>query len=392
MKRLVFTILALLTAPLVMAGTLQKGHTTEIIDVQNTGPLGTTSGEQLNSIITAIGSTVDQPGRMFATFPTPDANLHIRAPLTTAGDGSARSVASTTNLVPFLSGVTITTDTTINFLTGSTSTPVAIYTNGGTFSLPTSTIGDYIRMVAVYQKDGSINTSFSSQQTTVAALTNPGTLLATLSGDPIGWVDLQAVTTTTYKSANAASSVIEDAVSGTPTIISFGSGGGGGSGSGSSFILWHPVDGNAPLYMEEFSEMVYAFASGDGQQLRGTLQVPSTYISGNPIKVYVTEYSPDVTGTNLLTCTSDLVQKSAATAVNSTTNSRTSTNSAINLATAAVADGYYQVLCDVTSTTGTINSVAVSPGDILAVYVTRGTDTGASDIRFIPSGTGVTFQ
>jgi hypothetical protein len=386
MKPFLIALLTALFASQAQAQSLQKGHTTELLHESAEAPIGVIVGTQLNNVIHDIGLTVDQPGRLSQTWPTADAVLHIRAPQTTAGDTSARSVAATNNLVPLS-----TTDTTINFLTGGT-TGATVYTNGGTFTLPTSTIGNYVRMVAVLQKDGTINTNFSTQQTTVAALTNPGTLLGSLSGDPLGWLDLQAVTTTTYKSAGAGTSVIQNSVSGTPTVTSFGSGGGGGSGAGSSFILWHPVDGNAPIYAEEFSEFTYQFPAGGGQQLRGTLQIPGTYIAGNPVKLYLSQYSPSVTGTSLLTCTSYLIQKSAATAVSSTTNSRTSTNTAINLATLAVANGYYQVTCDVTDTTGHINSVAVSPGDILAVYVTRGTDTDTADLRFLPSAVGISLQ
>lgn len=212
--------------------------------------------------------------------------------------------------------------------------------------------------------------------------------MASLNGDPIGWVDLQATAGTAYKSANASTSVIQDSVSGTPTITSFGAGGGGGGGNGSSFIIWHPVDGQAPLKAEEFSEEVYEFASGITQQLRGTLKVPTSYAAGNPIKVKFSEYSPDTSGTNVIVCTTDLIRK-ATDAVSSTTNASTST---ITVTLGSPANIYNEVSCAVTDASGKINSVSVNPGDILAIYISRTTDTATSDARILPGTTEVTFQ
>lgn len=381
---------ALFAAP-AQAQSLQKGHTTELLHETLEQPIGVAVGTQLNNVIHDIGLTVDQPGRMSAVFPTNDSRLFIRSPLTSSADGSGRAISPTSNLVP----LTVTSDTYIDFQSGSISGGNSVYTDGGTFTLPTITFGHFVRMVAVYQKDGSINTHFSSQVTGVGSLTNPGTLLASLSGDPIGWLDLQETTAgsgNAYKSAGAATNIISNVTSSVTRVYSFGSGGGGGGSGGSSSILWHPVDGNAPVYAEEYGEMTYQFPAGGGQQLRGTLQIPSSYAPGNPVHVLLTEYSPDTSGTNLLTCTSYLIQKSAATAVSSTTNSNTSSNGAINLSTLGIPYGYYQVSCDVTTNSGLINSVSVNPGDLLTIYVTRGSDSATSDIRVVPSGTGVIFQ
>lgn len=377
-------LLALVAAPIGAATFIQD---VQIKTTANSAILGVPVGTQLNTALSQINTSVDQPGRLSATSPTADALLHIRAFQTPTGDGSSRSLAATSSLVPLR-----TSDTTINFQTASTA-GATVLTDGSTFGLPTSTPGDCRRMVMVVQKDGTINTHFGAD---IAAgscptnLENPGTLLGSLNGDPIGWIDLTATGSNAYKTIGSATSIVENATSSTSRIVSFGSGGGGGGGGGGSFVLWHPIDGNAPLKVEENSEETYQFSSGLGQQLRGTLKVPTSYIAGNPIKVKLAEYSPDTTGTVLLSCTSNLIRASAPDAVSSTTNSRTSTNTVVTLGSPASA--YHEVVCDVSSATGTINSVAVSPGDILSIYVTRGSDTGASDLRMIPSATEVTFQ
>lgn len=78
-------------------------------------------------------------------------------------------------------------------------------------------------------------------------------------------------------------------------------------------------------------------------------------------------------------------------AVTSTTNQRTSTNSAVTLGAGTV-DIPQAVDCDLTDSSGDINSVAVSGGDLIEVELTRGTDTGTSDLSVPAWGAEVTFN
>lgn len=383
----------LYTAILLMIGGGTLGAATFIQDVQikstaASSAIGAATATQLNTILSDVNASVDSAGRLSATFPTADALLHIRAYQTSSGDGSGRSLGSTSNLVPLR-----TTDTTINLQTGAIGGGTTVYSDAGTFTIPTSTTGHCRRFALVVQKDGTINTHFGADQSSCSdttALENPGTLLATMNGDQLGWVDLVATGAGAYKTFGSGTSIIENATSSVPRIVNFGGSGGGSGGSGGSFILWHAVDGSAPIKAEENSEEVYEFASGLTQKLRGTLKVPASYVAGNPIKVKLAEYSPDTSGTVLLTCTSDLIRAATPDAVSSTTNQRVSTNTAVTLASPASA--YHEVVCDVTTTAGLINAVAVNPSDILAIYVSRGSDSATSDLRMIPSSTEVTFQ
>jgi len=69
-----------------------------------------------------------------------------------------------------------------------------------------------------------VDTHFSTEQASVGALTNAGELLSSLSGIPVGWIDLRCTNTTgKYKTASSTTNVIENA-----DIHRFSSGAGGG--------------------------------------------------------------------------------------------------------------------------------------------------------------------
>lgn len=65
-----------------------------------------------------------------------------------------------------------------------------------------------------------------------------------------------------------------------------------------------------------------------------------------------------------------------------------STNSAI---TNTVANQYREVLLDLTDGSGLVGGFGVTPGDLLKVALTRGSDTDTDDIRFLPNATEPTF-
>lgn len=167
-------------------------------------------------------------------------------------------------------------------------------------------------------------------------------------------------------------------------VVVHGGSGGGGGGSG---LQWNPVSGSAPIAVQENNEIVYLFAAGLVQKMSVFLKVPSTYVLGKQITMLLSHYSPSASNTMLLETTSYLIRKDLD-AVSSTTNSHASTNAAL---TNTVADQFREVAVDLTDASGEINSVAVSPGDIVHVDLQRGTDSDTADIRFIPSATEASF-
>ena len=173
--------------------------------------------------------------------------------------------------------------------------------------------------------------------------------------------------------------------SGTKSL--FGSGGGGGGGAAEE---WTPADGLAPLAAVENNQQVWKFADGGSAKLVMFLRVPSSFVTGRPIAMNIGLYSPSSANTIKLQAVATLIRANTD-AVDSTTNQRTTTNTAL---TNTVANQLRSTSLDLTSAAGQINSVNVSAGDMIKIELTRdsGTDTDTADIRFIPTMTEVTFS
>jgi len=165
-------------------------------------------------------------------------------------------------------------------------------------------------------------------------------------------------------------------------LVLASAGGGGGAGA-----AWQENPGDAPTSAQENKGLVYLFESGSTAKMNLFLKVPEGYVSGRQITAKVGHYSPTATLTQLLTSVSTLIRDGVDT-IDSTTNQRTSTNTAL---TNTVAKQLRLTTLDLTSTTGQINGVAVTPGDLILIQLSRGTDTDTADIRFIPSFTEVRF-
>lgn len=163
---------------------------------------------------------------------------------------------------------------------------------------------------------------------------------------------------------------------------------GSGSGGAGSALIWSE-QGNAPLKAPENNFDVYFYQNGLSQELYSAIRIPSSYTPGSPIKLLVEIYSPDTSGNILLRSQSTLI-RAEVDEVTSTTNQRTSTNSAITMSSSNDNEPQ-KVELDLSSTSGQVNSVAVSPGDILKVKLYRDTDTATSDLRFLIQSAEVTF-
>jgi hypothetical protein len=202
---------------------LTKGYTNEIKELSANTILGIAKDEMLSDSITKIGNTANIPLRLYASA-IPDSKLNIGANLVQVGDGSGLTVPPADNTLPAFPL------STIDFLTGAT-TGGTIKRDYNAFTLPTAVAGKFYRVFFVYQAVlNMVNCSFSPQANDVASLQDPGLTSASLDGQVIGYVDLEAITTSTYKTALSVTSIIESAVGGVSRIFRFGSGGGGGSG------------------------------------------------------------------------------------------------------------------------------------------------------------------
>lgn len=161
------------------------------------------------------------------------------------------------------------------------------------------------------------------------------------------------------------------------------SGGGGGS------LQWvEYYDSPTPVVENGFQ--LYTFALGVPQALYAAIRVPSGYTAGQQIKLRTLFYSPDSSGTALMQTITTLI-RTGTDAITSTTNQRTSTNTAVTLGAGTV-DKPQAITCDLSDASGAINSVAVSAGDLILVQLQRGSDSATSDLKIPVYATEVTFN
>jgi len=161
-------------------------------------------------------------------------------------------------------------------------------------------------------------------------------------------------------------------------------------GSFGNIPAWRGVSGLNPIESFEYDESVHLFESGALQALTIWLKVPSWYKAGKQITMKASHYSPGSTNNFRFESTAYLVRKNND-AITSTTNLRVSTNGDV---TNSVVNQLREVTYDLTDSTGKINSVSVSPGDLLKVIIQRVAPAGTadtSDVRMISGSTEVNF-
>ena len=170
------------------------------------------------------------------------------------------------------------------------------------------------------------------------------------------------------------------------TIRSMATGSGGGGGS----LTWRADDtGNGALDIIEYYQKVWKFSQGLSQKIFTVIKVPTAYSAGDQINMRANIYTPDTSGTALIQSIATLIRVGTD-AFSSLSNQRTSTNAAISLSGSA--DLSRAVTLDLTSSTGTINSVAVSAGDLIKVQLQRASDTASNEVRFVESSVEMTFS
>lgn len=171
------------------------------------------------------------------------------------------------------------------------------------------------------------------------------------------------------------------------TWQAFGSGGGGGGGA-----AWQPGDGLAPEDTSRFGERVFLFEKGAAQSLTIFIKAPASYISGMPIKLRLSHFSPSAANVYKFQTLATLIRKGVD-AFTSTANQRTSTNADV---TNTVANLNTDMVYDITTAAGLINGLAVSAGDMILVTLSRvapsaGTEDTAA-VGMFPSSTEMSFS
>lgn len=161
-------------------------------------------------------------------------------------------------------------------------------------------------------------------------------------------------------------------------------------GSFGNIPSWRGVSGLNPIESFEYDESVHIFENGALQALTMWLKVPSWYKPGKQINLKASHYSPGSTNNFKFQTTAYLVRKNTD-AITSTTNLRTSTNGDV---LNTLSNQLREVSYDLTDSTGKINSVSVSPGDLIKVVIQRIAPSGTADtneVRMISGSTEVTF-
>lgn len=165
-----------------------------------------------------------------------------------------------------------------------------------------------------------------------------------------------------------------------------------GSGGGGSALRWLTDEaGISPLDEIANNMRVWTFQQGATQKLFALIKVPSSYNAGDQIRMLLSAFSISTANNWLLQSLATLIRKNTD-AITTTTNQRTSTNTEL---TNTVSNQMREVSLDLTSATGTINSVSVAAGDIILVQVTRATTVGTddtADLKVVQEGTEVTFS
>jgi len=355
-----------------MARTFLRGFQTTISSVLSR--LGLGADQDLKLIAERIDKDLQVPFGLFATFPTPDAILNIRSSkIETADEAGESAPPINLQLINFPAS-------TINFQTGATT--------GGTIdiTLPNITVGQFVRAGFTYLPNGTLKIIFSGAEATVGALPDPGTL-ADASGDFKGYLDLESTAANAFKSAGSATNIIENKVGANNTVVRVvGNAGGGGTGGGGGGANWV---GDA-LETFEFGEKVLKYTQGDSQNETLFIKVPQGYIPAQQIKMFLAFFSPSTTNNFKMQTTTSLVRKNTD-AVSSTTNQNVNDTGDF---TNTVANQFREGTLELTDSIGEINSVAVSPGDLLRVDLERiapAPTEDSADIRFIPSSTEVNF-
>ena len=173
---------------------------------------------------------VNGPLSIHETVGGADDKLNISPNQISASDGSTTSTPPIDDIINSFGATTI--DFRTGAATGGESPAGNVLTDGGAFTLPSVTSGQFTRMAMVYKSaDNKVDTTFAAASVTQVGLTNPGILFASLDGVPIGYIDLESDGSFDFKTPGSS----------TPTFIEnsgitrFGSGSSAGAAGDTSF-------------------------------------------------------------------------------------------------------------------------------------------------------------
>ncbi len=171
----------------------------------------------------------------------------------------------------------------------------------------------------------------------------------------------------------------------TSAVWDYPAAGGGGS------LFWLEAE-SAPLFSNQYNFLCYDFEDANDSYLYAAIRVPGGYVAGQQIKLRMLAFCSGTANTFLMQTLSTLI-RTGVDAISSTSNQRTSTNTAVTMSAGTVNEPQSLVF-DLTSSTGEINAVAVSGGDLILVRLTRdyANDTATETVYVPVYGSEVTFN
>lgn len=151
-----------------------------------------------------------------------------------------------------------------------------------------------------------------------------------------------------------------------------------GSGGGGSSLVWRDGD-LAPIDESQDGIFLKSFSNLDAQEMYLTVNVPSDYLPGTQIKLRSGSFFSSVVSGNVLFRSLTSLLKPSVTVMGVYPDQYTSTN--IQVAVNAIANTLTNIGdIDLTSSIGTINSVAVAAGDKLIVKLVRAVSVETSGV------------
>lgn len=155
-------------------------------------------------------------------------------------------------------------------------------------------------------------------------------------------------------------------------------GGGGGVGS---FLNFYPEPGNGPIEGEDGSGLLYwEFTDEGAEVLWAFLKVPESYQAGQQLSLAVTVESDETGSAQINFQAQTYLVRTGTDAMTSLANSHTDST---NYSPAAVAAT--ELVVNLMDSSGDINAVAVSAGDVLKIKLTKPTDASTENLRLFQS-------
>jgi hypothetical protein len=159
-----------------------------------------------------------------------------------------------------------------------------------------------------------------------------------------------------------------------------GSGSGGGGGFLTQYIYGNNVGvGGAASYDYEAGQKVWVLQPTQGEKIFSVIDVPLEYIAGNEINLYAKFRTAATADDVEINCVLTLI-RTAVDDYNSTTNQVTS---AVTPITMSAPSANKNLAFTYTVAAGEINSVAISPGDLILVELFEDGSTVSENIRVI---------